>query len=51
VPWTQGGLTDLPNLVLPGDAAHNRWQGDHIDWACFDAAYLNQPQHNQPLLN
>jgi len=25
------------------DAARSRWEGDHIDWACFDAAYLNRP--------
>jgi hypothetical protein len=32
------------------DAARSRWEGDHIDWACFDAAYLNRPEA-RPLLN
>ena len=26
------------------DAAHSHWEGDHIDSACFDAAYLNRPR-------
>ena len=26
------------------DAARSRWEGDHIDYACFDAAYLNRPR-------
>jgi hypothetical protein len=26
------------------DAAASHWEGDHIDWACFDAAYLNSPR-------
>jgi hypothetical protein len=28
------------------DAARSHWEGDHIDYACFDAAFLNRPSLN-----
>jgi hypothetical protein len=34
------GVTPRP------DAARSRWEGDHIDYACFDAAFLDRPQLN-----
>jgi hypothetical protein len=34
------GVTPRP------DAATSRWEGDSIDYACFDAAFLNRPQLN-----
>jgi hypothetical protein len=97
IPWTRGGVTDLPNLLLlchwhhrmvhdglltvttvdgrprvtatradpiprpppvrgvahaaatagitpRPDAARSRWEGDRIDYWCFDAAFVNRPQ-------
>jgi hypothetical protein len=33
------------------DAAASRWEGDHIDYACFDAAFLNRPEVNRLALD
>jgi hypothetical protein len=38
------GVTPQPK------AARSRWAGDHIDYWCFDAAFLNRPDH-RPSLN
>jgi hypothetical protein len=39
------GVTPRP------DAAASRWEGDHIDYACFDAAFLNRPEVNRLALD